>query len=165
MNDLPRIPRRQGPKPSTTNFPPHEQLDQNSSAAMQAALWQRMQMLPGTQPIASHIGPAGTRGLWLTTPQKAPDGAFMVGREFAHMHPAHDGSLHLALPHPVFTAAVAAGWAEAHPVAPVGKQGRIALIYGPRDEEELEVVCQLIEISHRFASQAPLDPSTTTQPR
>jgi hypothetical protein len=39
------------------------------------------------------------------------------GREFAHLHPAPDYSLHAMLPTETATDAVEAGWAEPHPVA------------------------------------------------
>lgn len=35
--------------------------------------------------------------------------AFMVGREFVHLHPAYDASLHLILPAELYHAALAAG--------------------------------------------------------
>jgi hypothetical protein len=39
------------------------------------------------------------------------------GREFAHLHPAPDYSLHAMLPTETATDAVEAGWAEPRPVA------------------------------------------------
>ena len=73
----------------------------------------------------------------------------MVGREFAHLHPPEDGSLHLTLPAPVADAAYAAGWGEPHPMTGT------PLIFGPRDEVELEVVWGLLRASYEHASTPP----------
>ena len=50
-----------------------------------------------------------------------PDDAFIVpsAGEFAHVHPGHDGSLHVALPMALGTDVVAKGWGVAHPLAGV----------------------------------------------
>ena len=47
---------------------------------------------------------------------------------------------------------IANGWAERHPLA--GKHGlpsNIVMVYGPRDEQELEVVEELLRASHTHA--------------
>jgi hypothetical protein len=46
-----------------------------------------------------------------------PPEALLIGREFAHLDRAPDHSLPAMLPAETVTAAVAAGWAEPHPVA------------------------------------------------
>ena len=58
--------------------------------------------------------------------------AFQKGREFAHIHPAHDGSFHMTLPAEIAQEAYDKGWGEAHP-----KSGT-PLIFGPRDMTELD---------------------------
>ncbi len=77
----------------------------------------------------------------------------MVGREFAHVHPMPDGSLHAALPPEVAREAVVRkGWAEQHPVARTGRiPPNVVMIYAPRDEEEVGVVAGLVEEAHRYA--------------
>jgi phospholipase/carboxylesterase len=77
---------------------------------------------------------------------RGPAEAFQTGREFAHLHPPHDGSLHMTLPAEVAEVAYAAGWGEPHPVRGT------PLIFGPRDESELEVVWGLLQSSHEYAS-------------
>ena len=66
----------------------------------------------GRRPVRglAHLGPGGAR---FTLPGgSGPDDAYLVpqGREFAHLHPAHDGSLHLALPPAQAADLVAHGW-------------------------------------------------------
>ena len=76
----------------------------------------------------------------------------MIGREFAHIHPMPDGSLHAALPPEVAREAVEKGWAEQHPVARLGYiPENVVMIYAPRDEPELEIVLKLVEESRRYA--------------
>lgn len=99
------------------------------------------------------ISVPGARALWLRDGVPAgPPQAFMVGREFAHLHPGHDQSLHATLPPGLAEAAIEAGWAELHPVA---RRGLIppttVMLYAPRNAEELEVVYRLVLASYRFA--------------
>ena len=76
----------------------------------------------------------------------------MIDREFAHLHPAPDHSLHAMLPTETVTDAVAAGWAEPHPVALRGLIPPTAvMLYAPRSEPEMEVIETLIRASHAFA--------------
>ena len=82
-----------------------------------------------------------------------PPEAFMVGREFAHLHPPADGSLHMMLPLTLAEAVDANGWGELHPVARMGVIPSTAMmVYGPRDEGELEIVWELLRASHAFAA-------------
>ena len=74
-----------------------------------------------------------------------PSAAFQCGTEFAHVHPAGDGSLHLTLPPLVYDEVIAKGWGEPHPISGT------MLVFAPRDRYELEVVWQLVITSYRFA--------------
>ena len=76
---------------------------------------------------------------------QGPAGAVQRGREFAHLHPAYDGSLHLTLPSAAVQVVLDKGWGELHPVSGT------SMIYGPRDTQEMEVVWQLVLLSYRFA--------------
>jgi phospholipase/carboxylesterase len=79
----------------------------------------------------------------------------MINQEFAHLHPAYDGSLHMTLPPDVVDAVIENGWAERHPLA--GQHGlptNIVMVYGPRDDDELAVVADLLRASHSLASGA-----------
>jgi hypothetical protein len=56
------------------------------------------------------------------------------------------------LPTETVTEAVAAGWAEPHPVALRGLIPPTAvMLYAPRDQAELDVIESLVRDSHAFA--------------
>ena len=79
----------------------------------------------------------------------------MIDREFAHLHPDPDHSLHAMVPTETVTEAVAAGWAEPHPAALRGLIPRNAvMLYAPRDEAEVDVIEGLVRASHAFARAA-----------
>lgn len=96
----------------------------------------------------------GARALVLeAAAARGPETSFMVGREFAHLHPAPDESLHIVLPRDVATAAIAAGWAEPHPLAARMQGPSIpVMVFAPRNDEEVDVVAGLVERSYREAS-------------
>jgi hypothetical protein len=153
------LPPRRGERPRTTATNPHTQLDQQPvDAALVEELARRLFALPGVVEQPSLISVPGARALTLVpgTPAGPPE-AFMIEREFAHLHPAPDYSLHAMLPPDLAQAAIDAGWAELHPVARMGLLPPTAvMLYAPRDEDELAVVQQLVEASHRFARSADI---------
>ncbi len=56
------------------------------------------------------------------------------------------------LPPDLAVEAIAAGWAEQHPVARQGLiPGNAVMLYVPRDDAEREVVERLVRASHAFA--------------
>jgi phospholipase/carboxylesterase len=70
--------------------------------------------------------------------------------EFAHLHPPHDGSLHLTLPDSVYAQVLERGWGDPHPISGT------MMLFGPRDSEELEVAWSVVLASYRFATgEAP----------
>jgi hypothetical protein len=78
--------------------------------------------------------------------------AFMVGREFCHVHAQGDFSLHAALPVPLAEAAERAGWAEPHFLVHTGQAPpTVVMIYAPRDDLERDVVLRLVRASYEFA--------------
>ncbi|HEY4866784.1 MAG TPA: luciferase family protein [Candidatus Dormibacteraeota bacterium] len=132
---------------------PHQQLSQNAPLSLQEELWHRMTGLEGVRPGRSHVSLPDTRALHLD-PRLAtgPGDAFFAGTEFAHLHGASDGSLHLMLPVSVAGDAIHKGWSELHPVARRGAgPPTLVMLYGPRDEAELEVVWRLVQTSYAFA--------------
>jgi Family of unknown function (DUF5519) len=153
----PPLPRRRGERPRTTPTNPHTQLDQQPvDPALVAELSRRVFALPGVVEQPSGISVPGARALTLAAGEPTgPPEAFMIDREFAHLHPAPDHSLHAMLPVDAAEAAIEAGWAELHPVARMGLLPRTAvMLYAPRDDEELAVLERLVGMSHRFARPA-----------
>lgn len=75
-----------------------------------------------------------------------PAAAFVMNHEFGHLHPPHDSSLHLMARPESICRYLENGWAEMHPDVP-----GLALVFGPRDEDELEVVWSLVEDTYRYA--------------
>ncbi|QAT83279.1 hypothetical protein EJ065_1680 [Corallococcus coralloides] len=146
-----RLPVRQGPRPETTDAPPgtplaHRQLSQTAPADMQERLFTRAAALPDVRVAPSGISVPGARAFWLR-PEAArgPRAAFQVGTEFAHIHPAEDGSLHLTFPPELARRVFQQGWGMPHP------RSGTPMLFGPRDPAELEVVWQLLLRSYAWA--------------
>ena len=149
------LPRRVGASPRTTPTNPHVQLDQQpTDSRWTQELARRVFALPGVVEEPSRISVPGARALVLAPGEPVgPPEAFLVDREFAHLHPDPDHSLHAMLPTETVADAVAAGWAEPHPVALRGLIPPTAvMLYAPRDEAELDVIERLVRASHAFAS-------------
>jgi hypothetical protein len=152
---------RHGARPRVTTCTPQAQIDQFPQISLSQVLVQRAANFPGVKLGGSLRAPPGTIGFFL--PGVEPRGReadFLLGREFAHVHPGEDGSLHMELPDPLRTEAVNAGWAELHLLAgvPTVSPGTV-LVYAPRDGAEVDVVMSLIEASWRNA-QGLQPPST-----
>jgi Luciferase len=151
---MPPLPRRAGDRPRTTPTNPHTQLDQQpSDLRWVEALAERVFALPGVLDEPSRISVPGARALILAPGEPTgPPEAFLIEREFAHLHPAPDHSLHAMLPPELVDEAIEAGWAEHHPVALRGVIPRTAvMLYAPRDEAELDAIESLVRASHAFA--------------
>jgi hypothetical protein len=153
------FPRREGEKPATTNAEPHQQITQHGDVRLWDELKRRcFTQLPGVVEADSKISIPGATALWLDKSHAVgPKDAFIIEREFAHMHPHPDASLHLQLPLEVAVFAIAGGWAEPHIVVWMGfaTPGSV-MVFAPRDDEELEVVWNLIQESYRYAiGEAP----------
>ncbi|MDX6397311.1 MAG: hypothetical protein QOJ43_719 [Gaiellaceae bacterium] len=145
--------RREGPRPSATATNPHTQLTQNAPADLQERVFALASSLPGVVVGPSAVSVPGARAFHLPETAPAARETFMVEREFAHIHPSSDGSLHLVLAPDVVDAVIENGWAERHPLAgQYGLPGNIVMVYGPRDEGELAVVEDLVRASHTLAS-------------
>ncbi len=151
------LPTRTGDRPRTTPTNPHTQLDQQPSDLRWVdELARRVFSLPGVVEEPSRISVPGARALVLAPGEPTgPPEAFLIDREFAHLHPAPDHSLHAMLPTETVTEAVAAGWAEPHPAALRGLiPATTVMLYAPRDEAELDVIEGLVRASHTFARSA-----------
>jgi len=151
------FPQRPGPRPTTTDDEPHEQLNQLGPVELWDELHQRALSLRGVHEDRSGYSFPETKALWLDPElAKGPPEAFIWKQEFAHLHPHPNSSWHLQLPWELTSLAISAGWAEIHPVVWLGvAPANSVMLYSPRNEEEMEVAWDLVEESHRFASGEP----------
>jgi hypothetical protein len=82
------MPERAGPRPEVIGPAPHAQRSQNAPAALQQELLRRARELPGVREADSEVSVPGARAFVLDEATAlGPNEAFMVGREFAHLHP------------------------------------------------------------------------------
>lgn len=148
-----RLPVREGPRPRTTDTNPHSQLDQNPAPELVEEMADQLFGFAAVREAPSAISVPGARAAWLDPSlARGPREAFLIGTEFAHIHPLPDGSLHAALPPTLAEEAVAAGWADVHPVARRGLiPMNVVMLYAPRTRADLEVVLQLLHEAHQFA--------------
>jgi phospholipase/carboxylesterase len=151
MMNAPDLPQRPGPRPQTTSptreHPfPHQQLDQQAPEHLQEELFQRASRLPGVRVGRSLVSLPESRAFHLE-PEAAggPVAAFQRGTEFAHIHTDNDNSLHLTLPPDLYAEVLDKGWGEPHPVSGT------MMLFGPRDDHELEVAWQILQASWRWA--------------
>ena len=153
--DLSVLPQRRGDAPQTNPRMPHQQVSQNAPTVLQEALFERAATLPGVIVGRSHVSVPGARAFHLDDAHAAgPRDAFMVGTEFAHLHPEEDGSLHLVLPEPLARQVIERGWGEFHPMVQQGMMPPTNLmVFGPRDEAELEIVWSIVEASYANATE------------
>jgi hypothetical protein len=151
------FPQRPGPRPTTTDDEPHEQLDQLGPVELWDELSKRAFGLPGVREDKSGYSFPETKALWLDPEMaKGPPEAFIFEQEFAHIHPRPNPSWHLQLPWELAVLAISAGWAEIHPVCWLGVAPfNSVMLYSPRNEDELEVIWSLVEESYRFACGEP----------
>jgi len=151
------LPRRAGDRPEVSWTIPQEQRSDNSPRDLQDELFERVSQLPGVSTGQSAISVPGARG-FSVDPARGPLDAYLVPRvgEFAHLHPGHDGSLHIALPPALAGDAIEKGWAVAHPLAGIRLSRGMVMVYGPRDRGELEIVAAVVENSHGYARGAPV---------
>lgn len=150
------LPRRHGDRPEVSWRIPQQQTSQNAPTGLQEELFARATALAGTQTGPSRISVPGARGFTLDAPA-GPAEAFLVPQvaEFAHLHPAYDGSLHLALPAAQAADLVAKGWGTPHPWAGTRLTPGFVMVFGPRDADELEIVAGVLSASHDYASTPP----------
>jgi phospholipase/carboxylesterase len=150
------FPMRDGARPMTTDGVPHIQIDARAIPALSEELLRQVAEFPGVVLGATRVSLPGAVGFQLADNVSiAQPQAIVGGREFAHLHP--DGSLHAALHPDAAEAAIAAGWAVAHPWADqrAGWEGFV-MIYTPVSENELDTVLRLVRSSYAFVTGRPL---------
>ena len=156
--DWPTVPggtlhRRPGDRPEVSWSIPQQQLTQNAPKELQEELFARTSELAGVSGGPSQISVPGARAFALRD-GTGPAAAYLVPGvgEFAHLHPAYDGSLHVALPADLAADLVAKGWGRPHMWAGTRLSPGFVMVFGPRDREELDVVTGIVAASHRYAA-------------
>jgi hypothetical protein len=154
MTYQPLLPPRAGSRPDTSADFPQCQLNQQptDSCHVDAILAEALTW-PDVLGEPSKISVEGARALTLDEHSAGgPTEAFMVGREFCHVHAQGDYSLHATLPVPLAHAAEHAGWAEPHFLVHTGQApATVVMLYAPRDDQERDVVLSLVRASYEFA--------------
>lgn len=154
MNAKLNLPQRDGPQPDTTSSLPHSQLNQHGPDQIIDKLHTWCFSLPDVENEHSGISVPGSRALVLRDGIKCNHEAFMIGREFAHIHPHPDnGSLHVKLSAEDARDVVDAGWGEDHYLVTQGKYPPgLIMVFSPRDNAELETVKKVVARSYEFAT-------------
>jgi hypothetical protein len=146
------LPERSGPRPRTRDGIPHQQLEQTPSDALYHRLVERFLQTSETSHGPSLISVPGAVALFLDCDGADDCSAFLRGTEFAHVHPASDGSFHMVLSQPDSDHVVERGWGELHPWARSGRiQPTVTMVYAPRDDDEIEIVLSIVDASKRNA--------------
>lgn len=150
---------RPGPAPETTSSLPHSQVTQHGPDEVIQKLHEWCFALPSVANEHSGISVPGARALVLHEGTEYNHDAFMIGREFAHIHPHPDnGSMHVKLSATDAKAVVDAGWGEDHYLVTQGQYPPgLIMVFSPRDEGELETVKQIVARSYEFATGAPVE--------
>lgn len=155
---LKALPTRSGARPETNPCLPHYQKTDNPSKAVWEALIKRVfseqnTNFPGsTGPHRSLVSLPDSQALFLDGDPSVPCARAFIGKEWAHIHGASDGSAHVGLSEADAATAIKAGWAERHLLA--GKNGLVAglvMIYAPRNDEEINVVLEILQAAYKFA--------------
>lgn len=140
---------RKRPRPATNKNMPHSQIGVQPVTEVNEALFTLCFSLPDVRDEPTVISVPGARALWLDEGLLlAHPEAIARGREFAHIHP--DGSLHATLSPERAGEAVAAGWAEPHPIAEYLGQDGLVMLYTPQDMAELEIIFGLVLDSYNY---------------
>lgn len=149
------LPERRGPRPEVSWTIPQQQESQNAPADLQERLFEQVRGLAGVDVGPSHISVPGARGFTLRE-GSSDERAYLVPQvaEFAHLHPGHDGSLHLALPPDLAADVSAKGWGRPHMWAGTRLSPGFMLVHGPRDDDELATVLGIVTASHAYAAGA-----------
>lgn len=144
---------RPGTGPEVSWTIPQQQETQNAPADLQERLLDEIRKLPGVEVGPSHISVPGARGFSLGE-GSVDEQAFLVPQfaEFAHLHPAHDGSLHVVLPPEQAADVSTKGWGRPHMWAGTRLSPGFTLIHGPRDADELVTAVGIVAASHAYAT-------------
>ena len=145
---------RVGPPPEISSDGPHRQVADLSPPAMWGQLIARAIALPGVHEGLSQVSAASSRALFLDVVQTVRPETSLAppDRELepVHIHGVRDTSIHLCLPSDRVDDVISAGWGEEHPYSDWHSE---IMVYGPRNDNEVEIVLALIEESLTWARE------------
>ena len=146
------LPERKGPKPRTMRGPLHVQRNGHGHPKYLNRLIDQILTWPYLEPIPSIAFSPKMISFRLTADAARNDpSAFIAGREFARVLTVMP-TIHLALPFDCAHWAALRGWTEPHYLRSHGMTSvSTAVLYTPRNEEELSVCSFLFSASYRFA--------------
>ncbi|PSS03564.1 hypothetical protein BD289DRAFT_457744 [Coniella lustricola] len=161
------LPYRPGPRPTVAGIAPQRQLNQHGSAAAFTALRATLSHLATTQPHKFGTATSCLEKHGFALFARHPVSEHVCGNgEVCHIHNS-DRSMHMNL-HPDDIAEVLLkGWAERHPLAfatahkwwlprsPLPET--FVLVYSPRDESDLRVVCKIVEAAIWYTMEERVD--------
>ncbi|KAK2020025.1 hypothetical protein LZ32DRAFT_597651 [Colletotrichum eremochloae] len=143
------LPYRPGPRPLVAGIAPQRQLDQHGTVPHYHALRRTLERLSAENP--ARFGTARSclekHGLGLFA--RHPVNVTCNG-EVCHVHDS-DHSLHMNLHPEDIREVLVKGWGQRHPLAWKGSLVRMpvpeefVMVYAPRDDHELSIVCRIIE--------------------
>ena len=146
---------RAGVRPTTSITGPHSQLDQQSTPELWGRLVFEAFRLPRVVEGRSQVSPTPSRALLFDDMTKPLNPETSLAPEAplepAHLHGVTDTSIHMCLPRDRAAEVCALGWGEPHRHA---QHATEIMVYGPRDQDELEVVLSLLRESINFARQS-----------
>ncbi len=147
-----RLPQRAGDRPAVSWSIPQQQLSDAAPVELQERLALYVQSLDGVSVRPSSISVPGARAFVLDDTSAGSE-AFLVHEagEFAHLHPPHDGSLHLVLPVDLAADVVTKGWGRMHPWAGGRLTAGFVMIHGPRSSAKLTTIEGIVAASHALA--------------
>lgn len=143
---------RAGPRPLVSTEGPQRQLSQQAPPELWGRLVAAVFALDGVVEGHSQVSPTSLRAVFLVDVEtaRAPETSlFPDGRlEPVHLHGVADTSVHLVLPAERGARLTELGWAEPHQYEDYGTE---FMVYGPRDEAELDVVVSIVVESLAYA--------------
>ena len=163
MAQLQDLPVRVGPLPERTFDVPHLQLTQGGVPELGDQLIEAIDRLEGMsiEPVRLQRQDGSLydgRGWQLAMGLGGgPDADKFDGFQFGHLHHPESGSMHVFLPRDIFREiAHERGWAELHPFSAAKGFGTptvdLAMIWGPRTPEELQVAWLLVRAAYAHAT-------------
>ncbi|EEY15179.1 conserved hypothetical protein [Verticillium alfalfae VaMs.102] len=146
--DIESLPRRRGPRASVAGLVPHRQVTQRAPETMRTrtSSYER-----------HHDALFVAQNLFKESTMDLPKAAFIAKGELGHHH--EDLSMHLYLSPADARQVIEKGWGERHRLSVptntwfrhrYGIGDTYLMIYGPRDEEEMEALRIILESSIRF---------------